>query len=76
MWPSLVTHPGLIIGVRRIAAFLHISQRTFYHWVHRHGLNAVKLPDGRWAYSPELLHIWLLARYRCVQQQGAGPGRS
>ena len=63
-----IEHPGLIIGSRKIATFLHISRATLYRWIKRYGFNVVHLPDGRLAYTPELLHVWLLARQRVARQ--------
>ena len=56
--------PGVLTGVRKIAKYMMIGAETFYKLYQHHDLPAMRLPDGRWSTSKNLIDAWIVARWR------------
>lgn len=56
--------PGVVTGVRNICRYMQIGPQTFYNLHTNHGLPAMRLPDGRWSTSKNLIDDWIIARWK------------
>ncbi len=65
--------PGVLVGVRNISKYMRIGLQTFYKLHKHHALPAMKLPDGRWSTSKNLIDYWIIARWK---QQTGRTGRT
>ena len=56
--------PGILIGVRKICAYVQIGPQTFYTLQTHHDFPAIRLPDGRWCTSRTLIDEWIVRRWK------------
>ena len=63
--------PGVLIGLRRICGYAHISPHTFYKWTKEHDFTAARLPDNRWCTSFSLIDEWIAAQVRAAKEARA-----
>lgn len=69
----LARKPGglrLLIGVRAIAGYCHVSTRTYYTWMRGLDFPASRLPDGRWVTSVSLIDEWVRGLKRGKSERG------
>lgn len=65
--------PGVLVGVKSIRRYMQIGPNTFYTFQRVHGLPAMRLPDGRWCTSKNLIDDWIVARWKAQAQETAEP---
>ncbi len=56
--------PGILTGVRSICKYMQIGPHTFSKLYTFHGLPAMRLPDGRWSTSKNLIDDWIVAQWK------------
>lgn len=61
----------VLIGKRRIAAYMHVSPRTVDRWRRERGFPVANLPNGRVATTTGLIDGWLLVRHEFQERQRA-----
>ncbi len=58
-----------LIGLRAIARYMGVSERTIRRWIDEHGFPAGMLPTGHWIASKQSIRDWVVVRGRQVVEQ-------
>ena len=66
--------PGVLTGVRNICKYMQIGPNTFSKLHTSHGLPAMRLPDGRWSTSKNLIDDWIVARWKAQTARSSEGG--
>ncbi len=56
--------PGVLTGVRNICKYMQIGPNTFAKLHTLYGLPAMRLPDGRWCTTKNLIDEWVVRRWK------------
>ena len=58
----------LLYGASQICDYMRCSQSTLRSWVKRHAFPAVKMPNGSWVSSTQLIDDWIIGRSPYLSQ--------
>ena len=61
--------PEWLIGLRAMAAFMGVSERTIRRWIANHGFPAGLMPSGHWLSSKRSIRDWVMVRGQQVVEQ-------